>query len=59
MTKSDDESFRALIEANVRGWKGYLRRRRRFSAEFKEVALEAIKGHETVAERPSTELHPT
>ena len=23
MTKSDDESFRALIEANVRGWKGY------------------------------------
>jgi hypothetical protein len=22
MTKSDDESFRALIEANVRGWKG-------------------------------------
>ena len=37
-----------------------MRRRRRFSAEFKEVALEAIKGHETVAERrPSTELHPT
>ncbi len=27
-----------------------MRRRRRFSAEFKEVALEAIKGHETVAE---------
>jgi hypothetical protein len=25
-----------------------MRRRRRFSAEFKEVALEAIKGHETV-----------
>jgi len=23
MTKSDDESFRALIEANVRGWNGY------------------------------------
>jgi hypothetical protein len=35
--------------------RAYLRRRRRFSAEFKEVALEAIKGHETVAERrPST-----
>jgi transposase-like protein len=30
-----------------------MRRRRRFSAEFKEVALEAIKGHETVAERLS------
>jgi transposase len=32
-----------------------MRTRRRFSAEFKaKVALEAIKGHETVAE-----LHPT
>src|SRR4029453_5904535 len=35
--------------------------RRRFSAEFKaKVALEAIKGHETVAELATKhELHPT
>src|ERR1700689_2229126 len=38
-----------------------MRTRRRFSAEFKaKVALEAIKGHETVAELASRhELHPT
>jgi transposase len=37
-----------------------MRRRRRFSAEFKEVALEAIKGHETVAELATKhELHST
>jgi len=38
-----------------------MRTRRRFSAEFKaKVALEAIKGHETVAELASKhELHPT
>ena len=38
-----------------------MRTRRRFSADFKaKVALEAIKGHETVAELASKyELHPT
>ena len=38
-----------------------MRTRRRFSAEFKaKVALEAIKGQETVAELASKhELHPT
>ena len=38
-----------------------MRTRRRFSAEFKaKVALEAIKGHETVAELATRhELHPT
>jgi transposase len=38
-----------------------MRTRRRFSAEFKaKVALEAIKGHATVAELASKhELHPT
>jgi transposase len=38
-----------------------MRTRRRFSAEFKaKAALEAIKGHETVAELASKhELHPT
>ena len=38
-----------------------MRTRRRFSAEFKaKVALEAIKGHETVAELTTKhELHPT
>src|SRR5271170_7002650 len=38
-----------------------MRTRRRFSAEFKaKVALEAIKGHETVAELATNhELHPT
>jgi transposase len=38
-----------------------MRTRRRFSAEFKaKVALEAIKGHETVAELATKhELHPT
>jgi transposase len=38
-----------------------MRSRRRFSAEFKaKVALEAIKGHETVAELATKhELHPT
>ncbi len=38
-----------------------MRTRRRFSAEFKaKVVLEAIKGHETVAELASKhELHPT
>ncbi len=38
-----------------------MRTRRRFSAEFKaKVALEAIKGHETVAEFATKhELHPT
>jgi transposase len=38
-----------------------MRTRRRFSAEFKaKVALEAIKGHETVAELASRHgLHPT
>jgi putative transposase len=38
-----------------------MRSRRRFSAKFKaKVALEAIKGHETVAELASKhELHPT
>ena len=38
-----------------------MRTRRRFSAEFKaKVALEAIKGHETVAELATRYgLHPT
>jgi Transposase len=38
-----------------------MRTRRRFSAEFKaDVALEAIKGHETVAELATKqELYPT
>jgi transposase len=38
-----------------------MRTRRRFSAEFKaKVALEAIKGHETIAELATKhELHPT
>ena len=38
-----------------------MRTRRRFLAEFKaKVALEAIKGHETVAELATKhELHPT
>ena len=38
-----------------------MRTRRRFSADFKaKVALEAIKGHETVAELATKhELHPT
>lgn len=38
-----------------------MRTRRRFSSEFKaKVALEAIKGHETVAELASRHgLHPT
>jgi transposase len=38
-----------------------MRTRRRFSAEFKaKVALEAIKGHQTVAELATKyELHPT
>ena len=38
-----------------------MRTRRRFSAEFKaKVALEAIKGHETVAELATRhELHGT
>ena len=38
-----------------------MRTRRRFSAEFKaKVVLEAIKGHETVAELATKhELHPT
>ena len=38
-----------------------MRTRRRFSAEFKaKVALEAIKGHETVAEMATRHgLHPT
>src|SRR5256886_17078558 len=38
-----------------------MRTRRRFSAEFKaKVALEAIKGHETVAELATKhELHPS
>jgi len=38
-----------------------MRTRRRFSAEFKtKVALEAIKGHETVAEFATRHgLHPT
>ena len=38
-----------------------MRTRRRFSSEFKaKVALEAIKGHETVAELATRhELHPT
>jgi transposase len=38
-----------------------MRTRRRFSAEFKaKVALEAIKGHETVAELAARHgLHPT
>ncbi len=38
-----------------------MRTRRRFSAEFKaKVALEAIKGHETIAELATRhELHPT
>ena len=38
-----------------------MRTRRRFSDEFKaKVALEAIKGHETVAELATKhELHPT
>ena len=38
-----------------------MRTRRRFSAEFKaKVALEAIKGHETVAELATKHgLHPT
>jgi transposase len=38
-----------------------MRTRRRFSAEFKaQVALEALKGHETVAELATKhELHPT
>ena len=38
-----------------------MRTRRRFSAEFKaKVALEAIKGHETVAELATRHgLHPT
>jgi transposase len=38
-----------------------MRTRRRFSAEFKaKVALEAIRGHDTVAELATKhELHPT
>lgn len=38
-----------------------MRTRRRFSAEFKaKVALEAIKGHETIAELATRHgLHPT
>jgi transposase len=38
-----------------------MKTRRRFSAEFKaKVALEAIKGHETVAELATKHgLHPT
>ena len=38
-----------------------MRTRRRFSAEFKaKVALEAIKGHETVSELATRHgLHPT
>src|ERR1700693_2589660 len=38
-----------------------MRTRRRFTAEFKaKVALEAIKGHQTVAELATRhELHPT
>jgi transposase-like protein len=38
-----------------------MRTRRRFSAEFKaKVALEAIKGHKTVAELAAKhELHPS
>jgi transposase len=38
-----------------------MRTRRRFTAEFKaKVALEAIKGHQTVAELATKhELHPT
>lgn len=38
-----------------------MKTRRRFSAEFKaKVALEAIKGHQTVAELATRhELHPT
>jgi transposase len=38
-----------------------MRTRRRFSAEFKaKVALEAIKGYQTVAELATKyELHPT
>ena len=38
-----------------------MKTRRRFSAEFKaKVALEAIKGHETVAELATRHgLHPT
>jgi len=38
-----------------------MRTRRRFSADFKaKVALEAIKGHQTVAELATRhELHPT
>jgi transposase len=38
-----------------------MKTRRRFSAEFKaKVALEAIKGHQTVAELATKhELHPT
>ena len=38
-----------------------MRTRRRFSAEFKaKIALEAIKGHATVAELATKyELHPT
>jgi transposase len=38
-----------------------MRTQRRFSAEFKaKVALEAINGHETVAELATKhELHPT
>jgi transposase len=38
-----------------------MRTRRRFSSEFKaKVALEAIRGHETVAELATKhELHPT
>ena len=38
-----------------------MRTRRRFSSEFKaKVALEAIKGHETVAELATRHgLHPT
>ena len=38
-----------------------MRTRRRFSAEFKaKVALEAIQGHQTVAEQATKyEIHPT
>jgi transposase len=38
-----------------------MRTRRRFTAEFKaKVALQAIKGHQTVAELATRhELHPT
>jgi transposase-like protein len=37
-----------------------MRTRRRFSSEFKAKALEAIRGHETVAELATRHgLHPT